>query len=150
MDQHQNSPLIVVVDDNSADVMLLKRSFDHLGEPYRLHVLEDGEKALAYLQAHAAGATEEPCVVVLDLHLPRYDGTAILQYIRAEPRLAHLKVAVLTSSLAPNRQPAVNLYRQKPMSLEAFDVLARELVALCKERSHHAPAIAPDRPGLSM
>lgn len=35
-------PTILVIDDNSADVFLLRRGLDRLGEAYQLEILADG------------------------------------------------------------------------------------------------------------
>jgi CheY-like chemotaxis protein len=73
---------------------------------------------------------------VLDLHLPRHDGIEILQAIRQEPVLSHIHVVVLTGTATRSEQAELNRigahYRTKPMSLDGYDELAADILALCK------------------
>ena len=78
---------IVVVEDNSADVFLLRHALDQHAEEYILDVLRDGEEAIEFVnRQRSVGPHGEPCVIVLDLHLPKHDGTAVLKVIRRNPR----------------------------------------------------------------
>src|ERR671911_1403628 len=92
---------IVVIEDNPAETVLLRHALDEQGEPYVLEVLTDGESALEFVRAHCHECRPEPCLIVLDLHLPRYDGATVLRAIRCAPELAHVKVVVLTSMASP-------------------------------------------------
>jgi len=65
---------------------LLREALNQLGEDYTLEILTNGEEALQFVQEHRTGVREpEPCVIVLYLHLPRYDGLAILRAVREAP-----------------------------------------------------------------
>jgi two-component system response regulator len=135
---------IVVVEDNPADVTLLRYALDHHQEPYQLEVLRDGEEALHFIHQFRTGAREpHPCVVVLDLYLPRYDGLAVLRAIREEPVLAHIHVIVLTTQPTPAEEQELlelgtRLCRSKPMNLEDLKVLGGEVLEICKEYSARA------------
>lgn len=132
---------ILIIEDDPGDVRLLRYALDQHGEPYTLQVLRDGEEALHFIQEQRAiPAHEEPCVIVLDLHLPRHNGVAVLQAIRQEPALAHVKVAVMTTLASPDeellvRNLDVQLYRKKPFALDGFISLAGEILALCRQHS---------------
>ena len=55
-------------------------------EDYELEILKNGEEALRFVREHRTGIRQpEPCVILLDLHLPMYDGMAILRAIREAP-----------------------------------------------------------------
>jgi CheY-like chemotaxis protein len=134
----QSDARILVIEDNPADVRLLRYVLDEIGEEYELDVLEDGEEALRFIQRWSCTGEEEPCVILLDLHLPRYDGVAVLGAIRREPTLAHVHVAVLTTSASPDEEVAVlalgvRLYCRKPHELDEFKSLAEEILRICKE-----------------
>jgi len=74
---------IVVIEDNPADVDLLRYALDRQGEAYELEVLGDGEQALQFVHEHRTGKRDpEPCVIILDLHLPKYDGLEVLRAIK--------------------------------------------------------------------
>lgn len=130
---------ILVVEDNSADVFLLRHALDAHGEDYVLEVLRDGGEAIEFVERQrGAGATPEPCLIVLDLHLPKHDGAAVLKAIRQEPALAHLDVMALTTLASPEeeqevRKLGVRLYRAKPLRVEEWIALAGEMLQICRE-----------------
>lgn len=132
---------IVVVEDIASDVRLLRHALEELGESAVLEVLRDGEEALQFVHEHRMFVRQpDPCVIVLDLHLPKYDGVAVLKAIKQEPSLAHIRIVVLTASSSPKeeldvRQMGVRLYRRKPSNLDEFIEVAREILAICKEHA---------------
>jgi two-component system response regulator len=132
-----STPTILVIEDNPAEVGLLRHALDQLDERYVLDVLPDGEAALRFVQEHRSGVREpHPCVILLDLYLPKHDGIAVLEAIRQEPVLCHIRVVVLSGLANPRDQEAVRqmgaLYRSKPASLDHYVELAAEIIALCK------------------
>lgn len=129
-------PRIVVIEDNEADIRLLQLAFDEIGEPYVLTVLRDGEAAMRFVEEERLGLVPEPCLIILDLHLPRYDGMKILKAIHQTPAISHLKVAVITSLATPRDHAeilvsSVCLYRQKPADLAGMMELGKELMSMC-------------------
>lgn len=133
-------PSILVIEDNIADIVLIRHALDEQGEPYRLEVLSDGEAALAFIADHRAGVRHaEPCVILLDLHLPKYNGIEVLAAIRQEPALTHIEVVVLTSAVSPADYAEIidlgGICCVKPTDLDAIHELARQILALCRGRS---------------
>lgn len=131
-------PKILVIDDSSADVELLRLALDRQREEYELEVLQDGAEALQFVREHRAGTrAPEPCVIVLDLHLPMHDGMEVLKAVRLEPALTHIQVVVLSSFLNEEKKTAVEragaVYRIKPVTLPELLDLAAEILALCKQ-----------------
>jgi CheY-like chemotaxis protein len=138
---------IVVIEDNPAETVLLRHALDEQGEPYVLEVLTDGESALEFVRDHCHECRPEPCLIILDLHLPRYDGATVLRAIRCAPELAHVKVVVLTSMASPAEKAevialGVESYRTKPMGWNETLELARELMIICNRSSERTAAQA--------
>lgn len=135
---------LVLIEDNAADIRLLRQAFEELQEPYDLVVLTDGEAALRYFDEQVRLRASDPCLVILDLYLPRYGGLEILHAIRSRPELASLSVAVVTG-LAPRGQEAelqqlgVHVYG-KPATWDEYCQLSRVLLDLCHEGHRHAAA----------
>ena len=130
---------IVVVEDNSADVFLLRHAFDQLDTDYVMEVLRDGEEAIDFVSRQRSDQEEEPCVIVLDLHLPKHEGTAVLKVIKQEPALASVHVVALTTLASPKdeqevRQLGVRLYKAKPTLVEEWIKLAGEILEICREQ----------------
>jgi CheY-like chemotaxis protein len=145
LSEQESSPAkILVIEDNPADVFMLRHALDQHHEKYVLEVLSDGEEAIEFVRLQrAAKANAEPCVIVLDLHLPRHDGAAVLKAIRQEPALAHIGVVALTTIASPRdelevRELGVRLYKAKPSQVDDWIELAREILELCLEHTRVA------------
>ena len=117
---------LLLVEDNDADVRLTREALREAGDGVRLSAVGDGEQALAYLRQEAGFAeAPRPDLVLLDLNLPRKDGTEVLAEMRADERLACIPVIVLTSSAAQQDIEAcyargANAFVVKPQDLDAF------------------------------
>jgi CheY-like chemotaxis protein len=85
-----------VVEDNPVDADLLRVALQQEETwPVEMIVVEDGERAISRLLDASQG---KPDLIILDLNLPRRDGTEVLRIIRGTPALQHLPVAILSSS----------------------------------------------------
>ena len=80
--------LVLVIEDEEAIANILGQVMEEAG--HEVEVIHSGDTALAKLSAVT------PDLVILDLHLPGTPGTEILRQIRADPRLAETRVAVIT------------------------------------------------------
>jgi CheY-like chemotaxis protein len=134
---------IVLIDDNDVDVALFRYALDQHKEDYELEVLGDGQAALQFVSEHRSGAREPiPCVILLDLYLPLFDGIAVLEAIRKAPALEHIRVVVLTGMASPRQEVEIAsmgaLYRRKTSSLNDIVNLAKEVLALCGTASKTA------------
>ena len=133
---------ILVIEDNPGDLVLLRYGLDHHQKDYVLTVLLDGEEAIRFVASQRSSqASAQPCVIVLDLHLPKHNGPAVLKEIRNQPALAHIHVVVWTTQGSPAeerevRQLGVRLYRTKPPELDGWITLGGEILDLCRQRSH--------------
>ena len=134
---------IVLIDDNEVVVTLFRYALDQQKEDYELEILNDGAAALQFVSEHRRGVREPiPCVILLDLYLPLFDGLAILRAIRQAPPLEHIRVVVLTGMASPRQQLEIAdmgaLYRRKSSSLDDLVKLAAEVLVLCKASSKTA------------
>ena len=117
---------ILLVEDNAGDVYLVRRALEGYGLADDLIVAQNGEIALQLLaQAVADPPGKTPQLVLLDLNLPKVDGTQVLSHIRHNETLATTPVIILTSSDLPSdRERALalgaNLYIKKPTDLQSF------------------------------
>nr|WP_320133015.1 response regulator [uncultured Holophaga sp.] len=86
---------ILLVEDNPQDEMLTLRALEKARIANPIEVARDGQQALDRLLDPSAPL---PCVVLLDLGLPRIGGIEVLTRVREESRTRLLPVAILTSS----------------------------------------------------
>jgi CheY-like chemotaxis protein len=91
----KNSKPILLIEDDSIDVMKVKRALKDRNASNPLVNLENGEKALEYLDCKSTG---KPCLVLLDLNMPGIDGFEFLRRVKNDQRLKKIPVVVLTSS----------------------------------------------------
>lgn len=130
---------IVVVEDSPADVLLLRHALNQHHEAYELEVLHDGAEALAFIAVQREYRPEPaPCVIVLDLHLPKHDGLAVLAALRSEPGLSHIRVVALSSFASPRDEAeihslGVRMYCEKPGDLDSWIALAHDILKICRE-----------------
>ena len=91
----QTAKPILLVEDDSVDAMTVKRALKEVGIDKPLVHVTDGEDALLYLKNDA---NKRPCMVLLDLNMPRMDGIELLKLMKADPNLRFIPVIVLTTS----------------------------------------------------
>ena len=124
---------ILLVEDNPADVYLIRKALEGAGVTCPIKVLQDGSQALSFVQEEPAA--ELPSLIVLDLNLPRNDGVEVLDAIKRSKSLAAVPVAVLTTSRSPRdraeveRHPGVT-FIAKPVELDEFLSIGEKLRAL--------------------
>jgi chemotaxis family two-component system response regulator Rcp1 len=92
----------------------------------RVHWVEDGEQAMAFLrqQGPFAGAPR-PDLVLLDLRLPRMSGQEVLTEIKQNPQWKRIPVVIMTSSddekdILGAYDRYANCYVTKPVDLDKF------------------------------
>jgi CheY-like chemotaxis protein len=90
-----DSKPILLVDDDCLDVMIAKRTLRNLGVTADLVCVSDGEEALAYL---AENDHEMPCIILLDLNMPKMDGFEFLRIVKTDETLKDIPVVVVTNS----------------------------------------------------
>jgi CheY-like chemotaxis protein len=120
---------ILHVEDNPDDVMLMNLAFNRAGIAARLHVVNDGDEAIAALENGATNGGSPVCVL-LDVKLPRVSGLEVLAWIRNQPRLRRLPVILLTSSSQTadiNRayDLGANSFLVKPPDLDSLTQLVK-------------------------
>jgi CheY-like chemotaxis protein len=139
---------IVVVEDNAADVYLLQKALRRAQVNYVLDHLPDGEAALHFFLRQGP-SQEAPCadVLVLDLHLPKYDGLEVLQRLREGRALRQVGVIIFSTSNHPHDRAAaealhVDRYVVKSSDLATFMAVGEVIkeVLAAQQRARKAEA----------
>lgn len=89
---------ILMVEDDTVDVMDAQRTLDRMGLLYKMHVARNGEEALEWLQLSGGEQSTRPDIILLDLNMPKMNGSEFLQKIRASSKWKDVKVFVITTS----------------------------------------------------
>jgi CheY-like chemotaxis protein len=124
---------VLLVEDDQGDVLLTKEAFDFNKVRNRLHVVNDGEQAMAFLRRendyHDA---PRPDLMLLDLNLPRMGGLEVLSEVKADADLRTIPVVILTTSEAEedilhSYRLHANAYVSKPVDFEQFIRVVRQI-----------------------
>ena len=115
---------MLLIDDNDADVYLLRRALEKVGLTIEFTVLKDGAEGLAFAHGQDESAAR-PVLVVLDLNLPKTGGAEVLRAMKGNPALALVPVVVMSSSASKSEQAViaelgVTKYFTKPPDLAGF------------------------------
>src|ERR1043165_1871463 len=120
---------ILMADDDADDRLMAEKAL----KEYRLHngirFVVAGGALMDYLYRRGKYAdpdtSPEPGLILLDLNMPRKDGREALAEIKADPKLRHIPVVVLTTSKAEediirSYDLGVNSYIPKPVSFQGL------------------------------
>lgn len=117
---------ILLVEDDRVDAMTVKRALKELKVTNPLHIVGNGEEALAFLRD---SANPKPGIILLDLNMPKMNGIEFLKIAKQDEGLKRIPVIVLTTSEEErDRTASFNLsvagYMLKPVDYHQFvDVL---------------------------
>jgi CheY-like chemotaxis protein len=89
---------ILLVEDDTLDVMDARRTLDRMGVLYKMQVSKNGEEALKFLKEVAESRTDKPDIILLDLNMPKMNGIELLSAIRKMQVWKHTKVFIITTS----------------------------------------------------
>ena len=128
---------LLLVEDSPADAYLVQEALRAEGLPVRLQLAEDGEAAIGMIdRIDAQESKPKLTLLLLDINVPRQDGTAVLERLRKSPRCRDIPVIMISSSDSPrDRKRAFDLgateYFHKPSNLDEFMQLGKLVRRLC-------------------
>ena len=125
---------VLLVEDDPSDARLIQRAFGKLDATLAIIRLTNGDDVVSYLSGESPYDNRTtyplPCIVLLDIKLPRRSGFEVLQWVRRQPTtLNRLPVVMLTSSrhsVDINRayDLGANSYLSKPETASQLEQLA--------------------------
>ncbi len=124
---------ILLVEDNPGDADLARDALEKGKVKNNLHVVTDGEAAMAFLNKQGSYETApRPDLILLDLNLPKKDGREVLAEIKVDPDLKRIPVVVLTTSrdeedVLKSYNLHANCYLAKPIQLDQFFGMVRSI-----------------------
>ncbi|PQJ09801.1 hypothetical protein CJD36_017910 [Flavipsychrobacter stenotrophus] len=89
---------ILLADDDPEDRMIMEDTFREIQLSELIHFVENGENILSYLDAINA-ESDLPTLIVLDLNMPRMNGTQTLKMLKANDRYRHIPVIIFSTSI---------------------------------------------------
>ncbi|MBV9769521.1 MAG: response regulator [Bryobacterales bacterium] len=137
--------LILVAEDNLADIYLIEEALRLHGFTYRLEIADNGEDMLKMIAKIEQDPSQScPDLFMLDLNLPKRPGEEILAQIRRSNRCAQVPVIVITSSDSPldrarTRELGASYYFRKPADLENFMTIGGIVRGILEKQSNAVP-----------
>ena len=131
--------MLLLVEDNPADVFLVREALREESLDCDLEVVDDGEQAIHFIDRVDAGGQAPPDLLLLDLNVPRIGGEQVLRRLRQSRPCEGIAVVVMTSSDSPHdRKKAAELgaaeYFRKPANLDEFMALGKMVRRLAGKR----------------
>ena len=95
--------VILIADDDSDDLFLIRRLLSKAGIRNPVVSCRNGDEVVALLRPAASSSEKAvcPCVVFLDIKMPKLDGFEVLRWIRKQTTLKNLPVMMLSGSDEP-------------------------------------------------
>jgi CheY-like chemotaxis protein len=127
-------PPLLIAEDEASDRMIWELALERAALPNPVVIVRDGQEAVDYLASHA-----HPCMLLLDLKMPRMDGFDVLAWLAARKDFGKLPVIIFSSS--PDNNDI-----QKARELGAWDYFVKphqlsELVRIVKTLPAHCAAV---------
>ena len=128
--------IVLYADDDIDDLQLVKEAFDQYASNVDVVTVRDGVEAVSYLEA-LSDLDPSPCLIILDINMPRMDGKQALKNIRKIERLEGIPVVMFTtSSMSIDRNFAEEYkagFLTKPIDVRQMEVIADIFIEHCTD-----------------
>lgn len=117
---------ILLAEDSPGDVRLTQEALREGRVLNKLHIVGDGEEAMAFLRREGNFANApRPDIILLDLNMPKKDGRETLAEIKADESLKYIPVVIMTVSKSEedifrSYYNHANCYITKPIDIDEF------------------------------
>lgn len=127
---------ILIVDDNQAEIEMLKEAVDEVYPQFTLLAVMSGKDCLAVLRRSGQWKdADQPDLILLDLNMPAIDGRTVLAEIKNDPELRHIPVIILTTSRA--EKDVMDSYRRYANSYVVKSLDYDDLRMMVQEMLHY-------------
>jgi CheY-like chemotaxis protein len=132
----QRKSRILIIDDNEADLFLVKEALRRECLDCDIVSITDGAQAVAFLCGPDVVANCPDCIL-LDINLPKVGGDQVLKTIREHPPIADVPILVWSSSLHTETdsfkdQSGRAIFMEKPTDLREFLGIGAKIRSLLK------------------
>jgi two-component system, chemotaxis family, response regulator Rcp1 len=125
---------ILLVEDNEADIVLVREALKDAKIYNNLHVVNDGESAIDFLKMDKKMNPQsiKPGLVLLDLYMPKKSGMEVLEVIKSDDALRTIPVVVMTSSqeesdIVQAYELQANCYITKPVDFHQLITVVKTI-----------------------
>jgi CheY-like chemotaxis protein len=129
---------VLAAEDEESDAMILRLAFQKLRSLHPLILVRDGQEAVDYLSGKGDLSDRSvyplPALIVVDLKMPRMNGTDVLGWLAMRPEFKDIPAVVLSSSgdesdIRKARQLGARGYFVKPHAFDDLKNILRQIEA---------------------
>jgi CheY-like chemotaxis protein len=128
--------VILYADDDPDDLMLVKDAFKKYASAIEVVTVEDGDEALQYLQ-NLSHIDPIPCLIILDINMPKLNGKEVLKAIRVQERFRHIPVVLFSTSSHFFEKKYAQHYNAgfltKPMGVDELEKITERFIDQCSD-----------------
>jgi CheY-like chemotaxis protein len=116
---------ILIADDDADDRFLIRKALEENGVKNQIQFLADGQELVDHLNEHlkstpSGKSRDLPCLILLDLNMPRMDGHTALKIVKGHDQLKEIPIVILSNSKNPrdvstSYQEGANSFFTKPL-----------------------------------
>ena len=126
--------VILYADDDHDDQQLIAQAFEHFDATIKVHPVANGEEALDYL-LRLSPEDQHPCLIILDINMPKMDGKEALMKIRQSEALHKPPVVLFSTSTSPKDKDFAAKWNaafiSKPLTFTDLVTIAEAFVKHC-------------------
>ncbi|WP_018614044.1 response regulator [Segetibacter koreensis] len=128
--------IVLYADDDIDDLQLIKEAFSPYSNDVELITVTDGLEAIAYLE-NIPLHQPVPCLIILDINMPRMDGKEALKIIRGINRFKKVPSILFTTSSQTKDKEFAKTYNAgfltKPIDYNQLDLIAGQFIKHCTD-----------------
>ena len=127
-------PFIFLAEDDIDDQELLVEAFTHIDETITIKTVNNGKKALSFLDE--LSSDNSPCLIVLDYNLPELSGAEILERLNQSKKFEDITKIIWSTSNSPVYEKicldlGAKAYLVKPNDISGINRLAQLMLQMC-------------------
>ncbi len=131
-----NKHIVLYADDDPDDLMLVTEAFYRYADKVKMVTATDGKEALTYLE-NLSDNDPAPCLIILDINMPRLNGKEALKKIRQIQRFLNIPVVLFTtSSFHSDKEFATQhnaAFITKPLDVRHLEIIADQFIDHCTD-----------------
>ena len=128
--------LVLYADDDIDDIELISDAFSKYARNVELLTFEDGAELLSYLQ-HIDSFQPAPCLIILDINMPRMDGKQTLKRLRNMNGYAEIPTVLFSTSTMPSDAAFARNHNAgfvtKPLLFEQVHHIIDQIIEHCTD-----------------
>lgn len=128
--------IVLYADDDPDDLQLVYEAFSKYSKNVELITFSDGLQTLSYLN-NLSTDEASPCLIILDINMPRMDGKEALTKIRDLKRFKEIPAILFTTSSQPRDKEFAEKYKAgfitKPIDFTQMDIIAGKFIEHCTD-----------------